>query len=178
MGLPWTWQSRTDFYRDRTLAGGGVLIDNGVHLIDLVLWLVGKIEVLHCYTLPEGSAVEEEAKLEFRISEEASGVLRFSHRRILPNVLRIEGEEGFLEFDPYDYPSLKVFLRSAKLCQNNGCITFTWVKSSPYQSQLEHFVRFLRGEEPQLMNPGSEMIRTVEVVARAYDQIVFIQNKH
>ncbi len=32
---------RTDFRRRRSLSGGGVLIDIGIHLIDLALWLTG-----------------------------------------------------------------------------------------------------------------------------------------
>jgi predicted dehydrogenase len=171
MGLPRTWRSRTDFYQDRALAGGGVLMDNGVHLIDLVLWLVGEMEELHCYTLPKGSPLEEEAKLEFRLQGDAAGMLRVSHQRVLPNVFRIEGEAGFLEFDTYDHPSLKVFSRSAQLCQNFGCITLQWAKTSPYQNQLSHFVQFLQGVEPNLMNSGEEALPTIQVIARAYNQV-------
>lgn len=169
IGLRRTWRSRTSFHLDYSLAGGGVLIDNGVHLVDLVRWLVGQIQVVRCNLVPEGVAVEEEAKVEFRAGPDTHGVLRFSDRRTLPNLLRVEGEEGFLEFDTFDYPSLKLFLRSVPLCRSIGALAFEWPQSSPYASQLEHFVRFLTGKEPMLLNSGDASVESIDFVTKAYD---------
>ncbi len=168
MGMPRTWRSRTAFHLDHSLAGGGVLIENGVHLVDLVLWIVGDVEVLRCHLIPEGAVLEEEAKLEFRAGPDACGVLRLSDRRVLPNMLRVEGEEGFLEFDTFDSPSLKVFLRTAPLCRSCGTVFFRWPKRSPYESQMEHFVGFVSGKEPALLNGGEEAMQSIRVVAEAY----------
>lgn len=170
IGLRRTWRSRTSFHLDHSLAGGGVLIDNGVHLIDLVRWLVGQIEVLRCNLVPEHVAVEEEAKVEFRTGSDAHGVLRFSNCRALPNILRVEGDEGFLEFDTFDYPSLKLFLRSTALCRSSGAIALKWPQTSPYVSQLEHFVRFLTGKEPRLLNCGEESVENIAFVTKAYNE--------
>jgi predicted dehydrogenase len=143
-------------------------MDYGVHLVDLVLWLVGGLEVSLCNLIPAGAALEEEAKLEFRFSHDAYGVLRLSDRRMLPNVLRVEGEGGFFEFDTYDSPSLKVFLRGSKLCRNSGTVLFRWPGTSPYESQLEHFRDFLKDKETTLVNNGEEAIKSIGVVTVAY----------
>lgn len=168
MGMPRTWQSRSAFHLDPALAGGGVLIDNGVHLIDLVVWLLGSVTALNGYTLPEDSRVEEDAKIEFRSAGDTAGVLRFSHRALLPNVMRIEGEQGFLEFDTYDYPSLKVFAVSTSLCRKAGSVVLTWPRTSPYEAQLEHFVRRIRGMESITLNEGEEAMEAVSVVMQVY----------
>ena len=176
MGMPWqSWRSRTRFQHDLGLAGGGVLIDSGVHLIDLVLWLFGEPELLNCHVTPEGSPIEDEAKVEFRTAAGAFGSLRFSRRRMLPNVFRVDGERGFLEFDTYDYPSLKVFSRDRRLCRNVGSVCFRWPhklpQTSPYLYQLRHFVRFIRGEVSESQNSGEEAARTIEIVGDAYSRV-------
>lgn len=168
IGLLRTWRSRTNFHLDHALAGGGVLIDNGVHLIDLVRWLLGRMDVLSCRLVPEGAAVEEEAKVEFRAGSDALGVLRFSDRRALPNVLRVEGEEGFLEIDTFDYPLLKLYLRNNPLFRTNGAIAFNWPQASPYAKQLEHFVGFVTGQEPRLLNRGEDSVGNLAFVTNAY----------
>jgi len=168
MGMPRAWQTRSGFHRDPALAGRGVLMDNGVHLIDLVLWLVGEMEVRACCTLPEGAVMEEEAKLEFATSAGAVGVLRLSHRRTLPNVLRIEGEAGFVQLDTFDYPSLKFFSQTAPLCRSSGSLLFECERADPYERQLEHFVHCVRGDEPIPVNSGRDGLRTLTVLAAAY----------
>jgi len=176
MGMPWqSWPSRTRFLHDAGLAGGGVLIDSGVHLIDLVLWLVGAPEILDCRATPEGRPVEEEAKLEFRTAGGVFGSLRFSRRRMLPNLFRIEGERGFIEFDSYDYPSVKVSSQDLAVCRDAGSVCFRWPhrppSTSPYRYQLEHFIRCVRGAPVDVQNSGREAARTIEIVTVAYDTL-------
>lgn len=171
MGMPRTWRSHTAFHLDPWLSGGGVLIDNGIHLIDLVTCLVGTVDVQGGCTLPEGNPMEAEAKIEFLAAGGAVGVLRFSHCTVLPNVLRIEGERGFIEFDTYDSPSLKVFLNGVRLCRSAGSVLLTWPRVSPHRRQLEHFVGFIRGSEPTLQSGGEEAMQAVVVVTQAYSRL-------
>jgi predicted dehydrogenase len=170
MGLPRTWRSRTGFHLDPSRAGGGVLIDSGVHLIDLVIWLIGSMNVLSSCLLPHGNPVEQDAKVEFLTASGAVGVLRFSDRAVLPNVMRIEGDRGFLEFDTYDRPSLKVFAESTRLCRRVGSVVLTWPTTSPYQAQIEHFVRRVRGIQPMISYEVEDAMQAVSAVMRAYER--------
>jgi predicted dehydrogenase len=169
MGLVRTWRSRTNFHRDRSLAGGGVLMDFGVHLIDLILWLIGDVQVVGSHRLPHGTALEEEAKIEFRSGLDVCGVLRVSDCRVLPNVFRVEGVDGFLEFDTYDYPSLKVNTKRSLLCRNLACIAFQWRPESPYRSQLEYFTNALKAPQSLALNTGHDGMQAVSVVSSAYE---------
>lgn len=169
MGMPSSlWPSRTPYQRDLALAGGGVLLDSGVHLIDLVLWLVGPMQAIRCLAVPEGAALEDEARLTFATAGGGQGLLRFSRLRALQNLFRVEGEAGFLEFDTYDYPAIKIGSRTAPLCRVLGATSFEWPRADAYAAQLRHFARFVRGEEPTLVNRGEEAMRSVEIVAAAY----------
>ena len=50
--LPATWRN------DRSLAGGGALLDSGYHLVDLVLYLMGDFEVVGCTLWHDGQLVK------------------------------------------------------------------------------------------------------------------------
>ena len=167
MGLPWSWPSRSGFYSDRARAGGGVLLDTGIHLIDLVLWLLGPIRDLRYYGLPTGQPIEQEAKLEVWMACGATGVLRCSHRRVLPNLFRVEGEKGFLEFDTYDYPVLKVFIAGTALARERGSVALTWPRGNPFREQLQQFLRRVHGEEGSGVN-AEEAMEAVSVATAAY----------
>lgn len=167
MGMPWTWRSRSGFYSDYARAGGGVLLDNGIHLIDLALWLLGPVRDLRYYAAPAGQPIEAEAKLEVWMASGATGVLRCSHRRRLPNVFRVEGEKGFLEFDTYDYPVLNVFVAGTALAEARGSVALTWPRSDPFREQLQQFARHLRGHETDGAKAEAAM-EAVRVVTTAY----------
>ena len=143
-------------------------MDTGVHLIDLLLWLVGEAEVARCFRLPEGAALEQEAKLECHLRSDAPAVLLVSDLRALPNLFRVEGQEGFIEFDTFDFPMLKVFYQGSALCRASGAIAFRWPSGSAHQCQLEAFVQGVNGREPTSLNRGDEALRSIELIADAY----------
>ena len=70
------WYRPPDYYADsrwrgtRALDGGGALMNQGVHTIDLLLWLMGNVERVYAKTLTALHEIEVEdtvvATLEFR----------------------------------------------------------------------------------------------------------------
>jgi len=86
---------------DRAVAGGGVLIDNGTHGVDLVRHLVGDLETVTVLTGPsaQGLAVEDSATL---LGRTADGVLAqvdvtWSFRRPSPVYCSVFGTDGSVE---------------------------------------------------------------------------------
>jgi predicted dehydrogenase len=83
---------------DPGVSGGGVIIDNGTHAVDLVRFIAGPIaEVLavqHGY--PAGLAVEDAATLHLRTADgtDATVDLSWSIDKSLPDFLRVYGSEG------------------------------------------------------------------------------------
>jgi predicted dehydrogenase len=70
--IPW-WRS-DDYYKDswhgtRQLDGGGALINQSIHMIDLLQYLMGPVDSLQAYTATLGHAIE--------VEDTATAVLRF-----------------------------------------------------------------------------------------------------
>lgn len=75
--VPW-WRS-DGYYKDswhgtRNLDGGGALINQSIHMIDLLQHLVGPIESLQAYTATLGHAIE--------VEDTATAVLRFRNKAL------------------------------------------------------------------------------------------------
>jgi predicted dehydrogenase len=82
---------------DPDVSGGGVVIDNGTHAVDLVRFVAGAIsEVLAVeHARPPGSAVEHTAVLHLRAADaDATVDLSWSIDKSLADFLRIYGTEG------------------------------------------------------------------------------------
>jgi len=86
---------------DPKIAGGGSMMDMGVHTIDLMSMMVGRITEVcsFCDTLVHGYAVEDTASILFKFNNGAQGVMEcymsvpnFPGRRLL----EIYGSEGML----------------------------------------------------------------------------------
>lgn len=95
---PEDWAPDSTWFRDVSLSGGGVLIDLGVHALDVLRWCVGDVEEVVAARL-EGP-VEDEATLELRLVGGATATVRVSWRETEPVFdFRFAGEGGTLRLD-------------------------------------------------------------------------------
>lgn len=95
-GNPFGWISRTNFYRFEPMAGGGVLMDLGCHLVDLCLFLFGPPHLERAAILYEcGSRrMDLSATLEITLSDGIVGTIRTSRIATLSNSVTITGDRG------------------------------------------------------------------------------------
>jgi predicted dehydrogenase len=100
-----TFAGRVDMSRrwnsDRSIAGGGVLIDNGTHAVDLVRHLVGDIVEVFVTNGPAGQPVDVEDS-SVLLARTADGVLAeidvtWSFRRLSPVYCAVYGTAGCVE---------------------------------------------------------------------------------
>lgn len=95
----WPAQSRTLF--DRQTGGGGVLIDIGVHALDLALWWFGEPSEVACRDDAMGG-VEANAAVTLTYANGATGTLVASRDVDTPNRFVMRFERGWIAWNPID----------------------------------------------------------------------------
>ena len=96
-GTIFDWPATTDSFWRKESAGGGVLIDIGVHVLDLLLWWLGDVERVQSYMDDSYGGVETDSLLELTLKSGAKGVVELSKMRNLRNTAIIRGSRGWVE---------------------------------------------------------------------------------
>jgi predicted dehydrogenase len=100
-GGVFAWRPASGFLFRREQAGGGVLIDLGSHMLDLVTWWLGPAAVLE-YRDDSMGGVEAECTVLLSFDAQPGsvrGALTLSRLREMSNVVRIAGEQGTGSWD-------------------------------------------------------------------------------
>jgi predicted dehydrogenase len=95
----WPAQSRTLFQRGS--GGGGVLIDAGVHALDLALWWFGQPAEVACADDAMGG-VEANARVSLAYADGGTGEVLVSRDWETPNRYMIQFERGWVAWSPTD----------------------------------------------------------------------------
>jgi predicted dehydrogenase len=95
-GFVYAWPVTTDYLWHKEKAGGGVLIDLGVHTLDQMLWWLGDVQSFTYYDDNYGG-VEADCKIEVTLESGAEGIVQISRTRDLRETAIIRGERAELE---------------------------------------------------------------------------------
>lgn len=99
-GRMFSWPIKTNFLLREDYPGRGVLIGNGSHFFDLVLWWFGAVDAVDCVADSRNGG-ETDAVVELRMASGATGVMRFSRIRDLDDAMIIRFERGVLELPAF-----------------------------------------------------------------------------
>ncbi|RMD84795.1 MAG: gfo/Idh/MocA family oxidoreductase [Candidatus Dadabacteria bacterium] len=159
---------RTDFRRDPAQAGGGVLLDLGVHLIDLCVWFFGSSPELaaHELTAVDDWPVETDVRLTINFPG-ATAHLAASYSRQLANSIRISGTEGWIQGHLYQPDVLEFFSRNSTICRRDGAQQIRLDNRSMYELQFEHFFSALLEDRPFLIQ-ADEVLATARTADACY----------
>lgn len=150
------------------VSGGGVLIDNGTHAVDLMRYFLGplaQVQAIEGKRL-QGLAVEDTVRLFARTAEGvmASSDLSWSIHKECESFLSFYGSHG----------SLHVGWRESKyrLHSSREWIVFGtgYDKVRAFHDQIINFARALRGIEPLRINV-LDALASVEVIEAAYESL-------
>jgi predicted dehydrogenase len=150
------------------ISGGGVLIDNGTHSVDIMRYFLGPLSEIH---VVEGKrtqhlAVEDTVRIFAQSSHGVMGNidLSWSINKELDYYLRIYGSEG----------TISVGWKESKYRQSSSQ---EWVvfgqgynKVQSFRSQIENFSKAILNQEPLLITL-EDAIASVEVIEAAYQSL-------
>lgn len=153
---------------DRKISGGGVLIDNGTHSVDIARYLLGPISQVLAVEARriQNIDVEDTANLFIHTASGASGQidLSWSLNKEIDTYIRVYGTDG----------TIQIGWRESKYKQASSpdWIVFGhgYDKLSAFRGQITNFCNYLRGTETLLIS-NEDAVASVEVIQAAYDSI-------
>lgn len=164
----YSWPLKSTFRFDKKAAGGGVLIDAGSHIVDLLLWWLGDYRFVDYYDDARGG-VEANCELRLQLKSGASGIVELSRTRNLRNSYILRGSRGALEATELN-SVIRLRVGNPEVALEGHAVRSGMVDKShldPFRRQLEDFAHaVLDGRPPSV--PGEEGRRSVELIEACY----------
>jgi predicted dehydrogenase len=177
-GGPFRWPVQSASFFQKDLAGGGVLLDIGVHLLDLLIWWWG-YPVEASYEDDALGGLEANCRINLTFAEGFSGEVRLSRDWAQPNHYVIYCEKGWLSWEVNNASEINMGLYDTKFALNGQLYEnkFNRQRPSPGQpaytfeqsfvAQLRNVVCTVRGiEEPAV--PGQEGLESLKLIEYCY----------
>ncbi|HEV7644403.1 MAG TPA: Gfo/Idh/MocA family oxidoreductase [Pyrinomonadaceae bacterium] len=153
---------------DAKVSGGGVLIDNGTHSVDIIRYMLGPVESVLVVDSgsTQGLSVDENVKMFAKTKDVivASVDLTWGINKELPYFISIYGTNG----------TLHIGWRESKYKLNSSpdwtVFGKGYDKTASFKGKIENFAGALRGSEDLLINPADAMA-SVQVIEAAYKSL-------
>jgi len=164
---------------DRSISGGGILLDQGIHMLDMLRFFHGDFQEVHSYVSNEywNHNVEDNA---FALFKDSSGVLasinssatQWQHRFRLEIALR----EGSLELSgilsgskSYGEEKLKIIPR--KINSIMGSLhenTISYLEDRSWKTEIDEFAKLIVQDKPVENGKSSDALEVMKMVYRIY----------
>ena len=150
---------------DPAVAGGGVLIDNGTHSVDITRFFLGglaEVQAMEGHRI-QGLAVEDTAKMFVRSRTGVLGSvdLSWSVSKELPYFIAVYGSEGAVLVGWKESKYRRAADKEWTVFGNG------YNKFDAFRRQLENFAAAVRGVEPLVVTP-EDALASVHVIEAAY----------
>ena len=156
------WNSRAE------ISGGGVLIDNGTHSVDLMHYFLGPLAELHAVEAKRSQGLPVEDTI-FLLVRSVNGVLckvdlSWSVWQQRDSYLDICGTRGSVSV------GWKKSVRFDSAHHQRVPLGNGYNKIQAFRSQIDNFARAIRGEE-QLLITADDALESVNVIESAYQSL-------
>jgi predicted dehydrogenase len=164
------WPFATDFLLRKETAGGGVLADFGVHVLDLLLVWLGDWATVD-YRDDARGGIESDCEMTLTMKSGLVGTVEVSRTRNLRNTCIFEGERASLEvgiWDPDPAITLRVGDQELSLAgqarkKDGPALTFQDV----FVRQIDDFASAIREKREPLVS-GREGRRSLDLIEACY----------
>jgi len=169
-GGAFDWRSASGFYFDRAKAGGGALVDFGVHMLDSVIDWYGPVSAFDYQDDDWGSGIEANAILDVKHDGRLGAVkgrLRLSRTFALKNRLLVRGAEADAEISVQDPEVVVLHRRIGSEPVSETLRLKNYPAGSSYLRQLDNFVRsIVNADKPEA--DGWQAVRVLELIENCY----------
>lgn len=155
----------TRWNSDRRISGGGVLIDNGTHSVDLTRYFLGPLTELH---VVEGKRVqnlpvEETVRMFVRSKDGVMGSIDLSWNmdKELPNYISIYGDQGTVLVG-WKESKYRRFASDEWIVFGRG-----YSKVEAFRTQIVNFIEAIRGDGGLIVTP-EDALASVLAIEAAY----------
>jgi predicted dehydrogenase/nucleoside-diphosphate-sugar epimerase len=174
-GMPYNWPTASAYFLSRKKAGGGVLLEEGVHLLDCLLWWFGPVVQLRYEDDNWGSGLEANCVLTLQhcgSHGQVEGRVRLSRTYALKNRLRVVGSRSSAEMRRSD-PSGLVLNQEIDGRRLEATLRLPGANNlrppDPFHAELRDFVEAIRaGRKPAV--DGQQAAETIAVIERCYSE--------
>jgi len=182
------WFRSAEYYAEagwrgtRALDGGGALMNQGIHAVDLLLWLAGEVSEVSArvQTRLHDIEVEDNAVAWLQFKNGSAGTIQASTACYPGESKRIEikGERGsvtlvddtpvFWEFETSQPEDSEVLRLRESVQTGGGASDPKAISTEGHRAQYEDFVAAIR-ENRQPLIPGKEARHAVQLIRAIYD---------
>jgi predicted dehydrogenase len=171
-----TWPARSPHILNRHGSGGGVLMDNGCHDVDLITWLFGRVADVRCHT-DAVSGLESNCTLELTMASGVTGFVELSRMRALRNSLVINGKRAVAEIPLVGETANITFAGSPAITINGRAeVGGAAQRSGQFfvdlmAAQMENMADAINQRHPATVD-GEAARATIEFITRCYASTV------
>jgi predicted dehydrogenase len=172
-GFVYDWPVASGFFFSKQQAGGGVLIDLGSHVLDLLLWWLGDVVDVEYWDDSLGG-VEADCELSLVLrgkTEPINGTVVLSRLRNLSNRARVVGDRFTIECDISAPTSVRMW--PTRSDARESALILSSVSSPPqslddaYADQLRAFGQTIAGNGASAV-PAECALASVSLIDRCY----------
>jgi predicted dehydrogenase len=169
-GGAFDWRSASGFYFDHAKAGGGALVDFGVHMLDSVFDWFSPATAFDYQDDDWGSGIEANVMLDVKHEGplgEIKGHLRLSRTFSLKNRLLVRGTQANAEISVHDPETVVIHRPLAGTPVSQTLKLVDSPAGSSYFRQIDNFVQSIAtGRKPEV--DGWQAVRVLEFIENCY----------
>ena len=170
---------------DKALSGGGVLIDFGIHMLDLLYWYFGKAKVVEAsmekiYSKQVEDAVSAKLEFDYGIDVHFSTTWSSKNHRKSYSKMRIEGKLGVIEVTDQtltliDLNSNIIDKFSQPQLQSG---VYYDIGGAPFSNQTEYFISLLNKNVGNLesLSASIDVQELIEQIYAKANQTIEVKN--